>query len=91
MKLIAAKMDVTRETLLSSSFDAKSAIEKEILVRLREVYEETVGHSVGNVVWDVMKGNVVELSTELLAEADIWRIKAQMVVPDENELFRGRA
>ena len=39
MKIIGATMHISRDTLLSSSFDVKSAVEKEILVRMREVYE----------------------------------------------------
>lgn len=87
MKLIGATMHITRDTLLSSSFDVKSSVKEEILVRLREVYEEVVGHSVDNVVWDTLKGNTVEFTTTPL-ENDVWWVKAQMVVPEENELFK---
>lgn len=88
MKLITATIHITRDMLLSSSFDVQTTVEQEVLVRLRKTYEETVGYSVGNVVWDVLKGNTVELSTVLLAEADIWQIKAQMMVPEKKELFK---
>lgn len=87
MKIIGATMHISRDTLLSSSFDVKSAVEKEILVRLREVYEADLGHSVGEIVWDILKGNTVEYSTTLL-ENDVWQFKAQMVVPEEIELFK---
>lgn len=87
MKLITAKMHITRDMLLSSTFDVERTVEQEILARLREVYEETVGHSVGNVVWDIIKGNVVECTT-ILFEGDVWQIKAQMMIPERFELFK---
>lgn len=87
MKLITATMRITRDMLLSNSFDVERTVEQEVLARLREVYEETVEHSVGNVEWGVIKGDIVELSTIVL-EGDVWQIKAQMMVPERFELFK---
>lgn len=88
MKLITATMYITRDTLISTSFDSQAFVRREVRNRLRAQYEEYIGQSVTNAVWDILVPMVVELSTVLLVEEDIWKVKAQMMVPEETDLFK---
>lgn len=88
MKLITATILITRDTLNSTSFDSREFVKREVRTRLKAEYEETIGHSVSNAMWDILVPTVVELSTVLLVEQDAWKVKAQMMVPEETDLFK---
>lgn len=88
MKLISATVKVTRDILTSATFSPRATIQKEVLHRLRKVFEEACGHSVKDETWNTLKSYVVETSTLYNVDFDSWTIKAQMLVPEEQELFK---
>lgn len=88
MKLISATIHITRDTLISTSFDSQEFVMREVVHRLKDEYEKTIGQSVSIAMWDILVPTVVEISTALSLESDIWQIKAQMMVPERFELFK---